>query len=41
MQTLAKGYTGLRFLVNMNLDRVLSTATVIGALYFSAYVFLA
>lgn len=37
MQTLAKGYKSVTVLVNLNLDRVLTTATVIGSLYFSAY----
>lgn len=40
MQTLAKGYKGVSVLVKLNLDRLLTTATVIGSLYFSAYIIL-
>ncbi len=40
MQTLAKGYKGMTVLVNINLDRFLTTATVIGSLYFAAYLIL-
>lgn len=40
MQTIAKGYKSMSLLVNLNLDRFLTTATVIGSLYFSAYLIL-
>ncbi len=40
MQTLANGYKSMTVLVNLNLDRVLTTATVIGSLYFATYIFL-
>lgn len=40
MQTIAQGYKSMKVLVTINLDRVLTTATVIGALYFSAYILL-
>jgi len=39
MQTLARSYSGLQFIVKMNLNRVLTTGFVVGSLYFSAYVF--
>ncbi len=40
MQTIAKGYKSMSVLVNLNLDRVLTTATVVGSLYFSTYLLL-
>lgn len=41
MQTIAQSYNSVKVLVNINLDRFLTTATVIGSLYFSAYILLA
>lgn len=41
MHTLTEGYKSVKILVNINLDRFLTTATVIGSLYFSAYILLA
>lgn len=40
MQTLTKGYRGMTVLVKLNLDRLLTTATIIGSLYFAAYIIL-
>ena len=40
MHTIVKGYKGVSVLVNLNLDRFLTTATVVGSLYFSAYLIL-
>ena len=40
MQTIIQGYRSVSVLVNLNLDRVLTTATVIGSLYVSAYLIL-
>ena len=41
MQTIAKGYRSVSLLVEINLDRILTTATVVGSLYASAYFMLA
>lgn len=41
MKTIARGFQNVTFIVNINLDRFLTTATVIGSLYFSAYILLA
>lgn len=40
MQTITAGYKSVSLLVNLNFDRVLTTATVIGSLYLSAYLIL-
>ena len=40
MQTIAQGYKSMKILVNINRDRVLTTATVIASLYISAYILL-
>ncbi|MEL6571011.1 MAG: hypothetical protein AAFQ64_05100 [Pseudomonadota bacterium] len=40
MQTIAKSYKSMSVLVNLNLDRLVTTATVIGSLYFATYLFL-
>jgi hypothetical protein len=38
MQTLAHGYRGLSFLVGLNWDRLLTTGTIILALYAGSYI---
>ena len=38
MQTLAQGYKGMTVLLNLNWDRILTTAALIGALYAGSYV---
>ena len=37
MDTIAKGYKSVSLLVELNLDRFLTTATVIASLYAGAY----
>ncbi|MDU8913040.1 hypothetical protein [Aestuariicoccus sp. MJ-SS9] len=37
MQTIQDGYRGLSLLVSINWDRLLYTATIVGALFFGAY----
>jgi len=41
MEMISESYKSVKVLVNINLDRFLTTATVIGSLYFSAYILLA
>jgi len=41
MQTIAKSYKIASLLIELNWDRILTTATVIGSLYASAYIMLA
>lgn len=40
MQTLAQGYRGLSVLVELNWDRLLTTATIVGSLYAASYIVL-
>jgi hypothetical protein len=40
MQTIAQGYKSVSLLVELNWDRILTTATVIGSLYAAAYIML-
>ncbi len=40
MQTIVESYKSVSVLVNLNLDRFLTTATVIGSLYFATYLIL-
>lgn len=38
MQTLTHGYRGMRVMMTLSWDRILTTGAVIGALYAGAYV---
>ncbi len=38
MQTLAQGYRGLSVLVELNIDRLLTTGTIIASLYLASYI---
>jgi len=38
MQTIAQGFRSVTVIFNLNLDRFLTTATVIGSLYMAAYI---
>ena len=40
MQTIAKGYKSVSLLVELNWDRILTTATVIASLYASTFIML-
>ncbi|MEJ6479246.1 MAG: hypothetical protein ACI86S_000174 [Paracoccaceae bacterium] len=37
MQTIASGYRGLSLLIDINWDRILYLATIVGALWVGAY----
>jgi hypothetical protein len=38
MQLISQSYQGLSFLVGLNWDRLLTTATIVGSLYAASYI---
>ncbi|MEJ6398206.1 hypothetical protein [Yoonia sp. 208BN28-4] len=40
MQMIAQGYRGVSVLVELNWDRLLTTATIVGSLYAASYIVL-